>query len=256
VDAKGTAAEQPRRSRRHGDCDEALRPRRTQRRNRRRFVAAAGSTIYVAGGYARGNPTSALWSYDATRNRWGVLSPLPQPRAALGLVLFNGRLHAIGGNGGGSVTDHEVYNPAENTWQRAAPLPVGRDHLCVAAFDGKIYAIGGRINSPERNVDRTDIYDPRTDTWSAGAPMLTARSGVACAVYRGRIHVIGGESPRGTFVENEAYDPINDAWSTFAPLPEGRHGTGAAAIGDAIYVPAGGPTPGGSRSNTLYVFSL
>ena len=29
-----------------------------------------------------------------------------------------------------------------------------------------------------------------------------------------------------------------------------------ATIVDAIYVPAGGPAPGGSRSNTLYAFRL
>ena len=110
-------------------------------------VAAVGNTVYVAGGYARGNVTSALWSYDTAKNRWGELSPLPQPRAALGLAVLNGRLHAIGGYRGGSVTDHEVYDPGQNTWQRAASLPVGRDHLCVAVLNGKIYAIGGRINT-------------------------------------------------------------------------------------------------------------
>jgi len=57
-------------------------------------------------------------------------------------------------------------------------------------------------------------------------------------------------------VENEAYDPVSNTWTTSAPLPSGRHGTGAATVGDTLYLPAGGPTPGGSQSNTLFAFTL
>ena len=142
-----------------------------------------------------------------------------------------------------------------NRWLPADALPLARDHLGVVAFNGKVYAIGGRIDSARRNVARTDIYDPNTDTWSSGAPMPTARSGVAAAVFGDRILIIGGESPARAFDTNEAYDPVRNAWTRLAPLPSPRHGTGAATIGDALYLPAGAPRPGGSQSNTLFIFA-
>lgn len=118
-----------------------------------------------------------------------------------------------------------------------------------------MYAIGGRVDDFNHNVSRNDVYDPRRDAWSSGAPLPTARSGVAVALNDGRIDVIGGEHAAGTFTENESYDPRTNAWTEEAPLTEGRHGTGAAVVGDTLYLPAGGPTPGGSESNTLFIFT-
>ena len=94
------------------------------------------------------------------------------------------------------------------------------------------------------------------DTWTTRRPMPTGRSGVAAAVLNERAYVFGGESPAGTFIENEEYDPAADIWVARAPMSAGRHGLAAATVGDAIFVLAGGPTPGGSQIGTNEAFTL
>ena len=72
---------------------------------------------------------------------------------------------------------------------------------------------------------------------------------LAAAVLGGSIVVLGGESPTQTFAQVEAYDPARDTWSTLPPLPTARHGLAAAAVDGRIYAIAGGPRPGGTRSD-------
>ena len=71
----------------------------------------------------------------------------------------------------------------------------------------------------------------------------------------GKLYVIGGESPSGTFNQNESYDPATNTWSAWAPMPTARHGLGAAAAGKSIYVISGGPKPGGTYSSANEVFT-
>ena len=85
--------------------------------------------------------------------------------------------------------------------------------------------------------------------------MPTPRSGIAAGVLDGRILVVGGEGPSGTFNQVEGYDPAAKTWRSFAPLPTARHGLAAAVVGHRIYVIAGGPTPGGSASSVVEIFT-
>jgi N-acetylneuraminic acid mutarotase len=181
---------------------------------------------------------------------------VPTARGSISVAVLGDAIHLVGGHERRSVTTHDVYDPRTNAYARAAPLPVGRDHMGLAAYGGKLYAIGGRVDNYAHNTSFCDVYDPAADRWTACAPMPSRRSGMAVAVYRDRILAIGGEEPSGVFTNNEAYDPRANAWTALAPLPEGRHGTGAATIRDRVYVPGGGPTPGGSQSATLFIFSV
>jgi N-acetylneuraminic acid mutarotase len=74
-------------------------------------------------------------------------------------------------------------------------------------------------------------------------------------VLDGRIFVFGGEARSGTFSEVEAYDPESNGWSRFVRMPTARHGLGAVVVGRRIYVIAGGPTPGGSASSAVDIFT-
>jgi N-acetylneuraminic acid mutarotase len=136
------------------------------------------------------------------------------------------------------------------------PLQTPRDHLAVAVVNGRLYALGGRRDgSYARNLATNEAYNPATDHWEPRVSMPTARSGIAAAVLDGRIFVVGGEAPSGTFSEVEAYDPTINGWSTHAPMSRARHGLGAVALEGRLYVIAGGPTPGGSASSALDIFT-
>ena len=90
---------------------------------------------------------------------------MKSPRAAVGVTVLDGKIHAIGGRGIDNtftVGTHESYDPATGTWNELSPLPKARDHLAVVAAEGKIHAIGGRITTPTDRTGEHDIYDPKT----------------------------------------------------------------------------------------------
>jgi N-acetylneuraminic acid mutarotase len=221
--------------------------------------------IYLVGGFIGGgvhrDGQNAVSEYDPKSNTWRILAPLKAGRGSVGVAVFEGKLHAIGGRdpAGNTVTTHEVYDPATNTWKDLAPLPRARDHAAATAAEGKIYFAGGRYGASTDPSDMLDIYDPKTNTWTSGPPMPTKRSGLAGTFYKGLFMVLGGEVPaeNRTNVENEAYDVKANAWRKLAPMPAGRHATGAAMLGDNVYLSGGSLGPGGSRiTDQTIVFTL
>ncbi|MEA2690013.1 MAG: hypothetical protein QOD51_2620, partial [Candidatus Eremiobacteraeota bacterium] len=98
-------------------------------------VAAAGSTMYVIGGYmpAGANPVSL----DSS-GRVDVSRPLVQ-----------------------------AFDVRSGRWTERAPLPRGLNHVGVAALGGKIYAFGGFTQQNRGPVADANVYDPATNTWTA-----------------------------------------------------------------------------------------
>ena len=226
-------------------------------------IASLDGHLYVVGGFTR-SLLSVWWAvdsvyrYDPSTSLWSEMKPMPTARGGLAVTVYQNRLYAIGGyDGKTNPAVVEVFDPQRNSWTSGAPLPTPRDHLAVATVGSKIYAIGGRPKLDYRkNMAVVEEYDPATDRWRSRANLPTARSGITAGVLEGEIYVFGGESKGGTFANNEAYDPHQDRWRTMAPMPTARHGLGAAVVGEELYVISGGPTPGGSFSDTNEAFSL
>jgi N-acetylneuraminic acid mutarotase len=76
--------------------------------------------------------------------------------------------------------------------------------------------------------------------------MPSKRGGLTAASsdLDGNIYVFGGESPTGTFKNNESYRPVTDKWFSATPMPDARHGLAAVTVDNKIYVIGGGPQPG------------
>lgn len=225
-------------------------------------AAAVDDRLFVVGGFTPSlfsvwQPVATLYEYHPDSDAWTVRAPMPTPRGALAVTVFDGKLFAIGGYGTtGNSSAVEIYDPATDTWSAAAPLPTPRDHLAAATVGTRIYAIGGRLNRDYgRNLAVTNAYDPAAKRWTRMADMPTARSGITAAVLGGWIYVLGGEGREGTFPNNEAYAPEEDRWRTMAAMPSGRHGLGSAVVNGRLYVLSGGPKPGGSYSNLNEIFS-
>src|SRR6266550_1276596 len=199
-------------------------------------VATMNGKIYVISGQSRGvdaneftqeyDPTTGNWrelalmpaidrvfSYDPATDQWKAVAPLAAgPRGAAGVVVLDGKIHAIGGRDPQLrvVSTHEVYDPATDKWTVAAALPIARDHLGIAVIGGKIHVFGGRTGAPTDRVGRHDVYDPASDTWTTAAPLLTPRSAGVSIVLNGRIVYAGGECKDAasftTYNEAEVYD--------------------------------------------------
>lgn len=226
-------------------------------------AAVIGSRLYVVGGFSRSffsvwNPVASLFIYDPADGRWTEGPAMPTARGALAVATWENKLVAIGGYGeSGNTGAVERFDPVTNRWTSIAPLPTPRDHLAAAAVGDTIYAIGGRLDrNYGKNLAVVEAYDPKQDRWERVSDLPAPRSGITAAAIDGMILVTGGEAPSGTFRATEAYFPATDRWITMPAMPTARHGLGSAVIGKDWYVAAGGPTPGGSFSNALEIFTL
>lgn len=225
-------------------------------------IASVDGRLYVIGGFTRSalsvwHPVGSVYMYDPDQDAWKQRSPMPTARGALGVTAWEGKIFAIGGFGGErNSAAVEVYDPSTDTWTRRATLPTPRDHLAAVALGDRIYAIGGRRNlNYAENLATLEAYHPAENQWTQKTPMPTPRSGLTAATLESAIYVLGGESVEGTFSTNEVYLPQADRWETANPMPTARHGLGSAVIENRLYVLCGGPSPGGSFSNLVEIFS-
>mgnify|MGYP001267179694 CR=1 FL=1 len=211
-------------------------------------VAAIDGRLFVAGGYASGQPNvaqSSMWTLQPPENVWTEGPKMPSPRTGHGAVAVDGKLYVIGGKGP-DADRVLIYDPAEERWTTGpAAMPQARAQLAVVAVAGKIYAIGGRGADGAASA-RVDIYDTATRQWSRGADLPKPRQGHVAAVIGGRIHVTGGEnhSPPQTFADHFALDAGANRWRTEAAMPTPRHGAVAVAVGGKLIV-IGGATGAG-----------
>ncbi|HEU4396237.1 MAG TPA: kelch repeat-containing protein [Actinomycetota bacterium] len=207
------------------------------------MAATLDGSVYVAGGYSQDRPSQQLVRLE--RGGWRPLAPLPEGRAAGGLVALDDRLYLVGGVApGGLAGDTLVYDPAADRWSTEPGLPTQREHLGAAAAGGRVVVVGGRVRGLASNLDAAEAYDPGGRRWTALPPMPTARGGLAAAATSdGLVVAVGGEAA-ATFPEAEALDPLTGRWRSLPPLPTPRHGLGVVAVGRVVYVLAGGPQPG------------
>lgn len=248
-------------------------------------VASLGGKLYAIGGFAgivHVNAQASAFAYDPKANRWTTLPKLPKPVGSAVVAAVGGKLHVLGGRrseqvvkisppgapdmfaGLGTVTAHEIFDPATQTWSQGKPLPgASRDHAGIAVLGGKIHVFGGRINDFSDLLDRHDVYDPATDTWTSAAPLPRPRSAGAFTVLDGLVIYVGGECKPGgqpgtanAFEDASAYDPVSDSWSALAPIPQARHAFGAATVGQVAYFAGGATLCGGGASTDLYALRL
>lgn len=261
-------------------------------------VAALDGKLYAIGGFANivhMEPQDSAFVYDPQTDAWSALPGLSTPRGSVAVAAVGGKIHAFGGRestqvvkvplppeqadlfegdlfeGFGTVTTHEVFDPATRRWSEAAPVPgPARDHVGIAVLGGKVHLFGGRTADVVDNLGRHDVYDPATDTWASAAPLPRPRSSGAYTVLDGLIVYAGGECKPGSepntpstdgdantaYDDVSAYDPAGDRWVSLAPLPGARHAFGAATVGDTTYFVGGAPVCGGGTVTDTLALKL
>jgi len=159
---------------------------------------------------------------------WIRKADMPTARHRFATSVVNGKIYAIGGRAGGTISTVEEYDPATDTWTRKADMPTEKYNVATCVVNGKIYAIGGHDGT---EVTRTvGAYDPVTDTWTKKADIPLDVAGSCAGVVDGKIYVIT------THVQ--IYDPSTDTWSVGAETPTQRVPRVSVA-GSKIYAIAG-----------------
>lgn len=178
--------------------------------------------------------------------RWTRRASLPVARSEMGwAAAWAGRMHVIGGYGGGRVDRayHHVYDAQRDRWFDAPPLPRGANHVAVAAVAGRVYALGGFIEQNRRADNNAYAYDVASGRWGTIAALPRPRGAGAAVALDGRIHLIGGAtdpaSERASVGWHEIYDPQSDTWQARKPLPGARDHVGVAACDGAIHIVGG-----------------
>ncbi|MGI0016775.1 MAG: Kelch repeat-containing protein, partial [Nitrososphaera sp.] len=185
--------------------------------------------------------------YDPNTDTWSTLSPMPTPRAGLGVVAVGDKIFAIGGrdgtvpNSGTPLSTVEAYDIATDTWSSLTPMPTARgDVSATAAHGNKIYVAGGWSPAscgPFPDVCSTlEVYDVASDSWSTLPSMPTARSNAAAVVVGNNLFVIGGAIALIYTDFNEVFDIDKGTWSTATDKPFPCSETEAVAHGNKIYI--------------------
>lgn len=216
--------------------------------------------IYIGGGIPVDDAkfTNQFSRYNSKKNKWEILTPMPERRHHVTISATEDHIFAIGGFIGGfpdwqAQDSVYVYSPRDNSWENGVSLSSPRGEHVSAVVGGKIYVIGGRTRStPNAQHYKThhdtkfnEVFDPQTSKWTQAAPAPTARNSAASVVIDGKIYVVGGRQNqtnkngdvRIVNVPNlEVYDPVTDSWESRAAMPIAQGGLAAAVADGKLYV--------------------
>ncbi len=199
-------------------------------------VAAVGTKLYVAGGFAGEGALATLQIYDLASERWSFGPLMLAARCYVAAAAIDDRLYVIGGsNRSHRLSSVEVFDPSTGVWSAAPDAPTARGFAMAQPIGGRLYVVGG---SHTEFLADLEIFDPKTGIWSVGRPMPTARDAAASGVIDGELYIAGGWN--GEYLDLlEIYNPATDTWRTGPPMPTARNGISGGAIGGRLYVIGG-----------------
>lgn len=133
---------------------------------RRGFAAEViDKTIYIIGGYYKGNYEREILAYDTLNNQWSVETRTPAAMERMATTIVDDKLYVIGGRFDSAVLDTMYqYDFLTKEWTTLSnTLRAGMDFGCEAV-NGKIYLIGGKDNHVPLNC--IDEYDIESNQWT------------------------------------------------------------------------------------------
>src|SRR6266542_1998120 len=150
-----------------------------------------------------------------------LTAPMPQlsstmtveRRAHSATQLADGRVLIVGGeNGGGLISQSEIFDPTAGTFSVGGNLSDPRaDHSAIRLVDGRVLITGGRGTAGALNT--TEIFDPTTGAFASGPAMGVARAGHSATLLAdGRVLIAGGDANGSA----EIFDPSTGNFSAVA----------------------------------------
>jgi N-acetylneuraminic acid mutarotase len=178
---------------------------------------------------------------------WRARAPLPSARTELSTAVVNGKLYALGGNGGTTTTEVDEYDPLSNTWTTKKPMSTARQNAVVAVVRDKIYVTSGYVATMSNEATHpktTEVYDPATDTWTSKAPIpepdpVTPASVslyLAGAAVGDKIYVVVAGYTQNS--DTLVYDTTKDVWSKAPPVVLMPNRPAAVSLDANVYVVA------------------
>lgn len=203
-------------------------------------AAAAGSRIYVMGGYrADGGTLPTVEILDTATERWEIGPPLPVAVNHAMAATVRGTVYLFGGYLAGGDASAAAYRLDGDAWRPVANMPQGRGAGTAVAVGDRVYVAGG-VNAGGLSRQML-VYDAAADRWSTAPGPPTPREHLGGAGFDGLVYTVGGRaSGRGNFAAFEVYDPGTGQWRALPDMPTPRGGLSAAATCSGRIVAVGG----------------
>jgi N-acetylneuraminic acid mutarotase len=121
--------------------------------------------FYVAGGVGvKGGSnvtTNLLEVYDAAKNKWTTLAPMPLGVVNPASAVLNGRLYVFGGQPRAGLTSNliQVYDPHTNHWTTTT-MPIARSGAGAVEVYGIAFVAGGVTSSGAFAINQDLIVTP------------------------------------------------------------------------------------------------
>jgi N-acetylneuraminic acid mutarotase len=213
-------------------------------------AAAIGDTVYLIGGFGTttNRPVTSVHRYHTRTRAWSEAAPLPAPRGGHAAIVFNGRIHVIGGgNSMSTIADHTVYDPASNSWSERAKLPRSLGSPAAVVMGGRLYSVGGR--SGPSDFGDVSVYDAKADAWTPGVPIDARGTGGAVAIGES-IYYFGGELQAKQTVVNTVLrlDAVATSWMADMPMPTARNFARAVLFKGRAFIVGGSTLYGRSHA--------
>jgi hypothetical protein len=175
-----------------------------------RTKTALVSILYVGGTTLPSHGSSvyspSVYKYSVTGSSWSALADLNHPRGGVLAAWANGKLYAIGGTDGKTISQ---YNEAfdGSSWDVVADMTTPRLYTTSVTVSDKVYVFGGiGYDSVEDEliVSRAaEAYDASTDTWETltSMPVVTDDNGVEqdygvamgqAVEHGGKVYILSG----------------------------------------------------------------
>lgn len=187
------------------------------------------------------NHPAEIWD-PATGSLQRVGVPIKAGDGSKLVVLLDGRVLVVGGDGVGWPPTAEIFDPATGTFSALQSRPSTIDSTPILLRDGRVLLSGGAEQVDEKDdtgdrgvASRAEVFDPITSRFTPVGDMHFRRLEHQMFLLRdGRVLVLGGSSRYGdgrNQPTGEIFDPVSGAFAV-ADRPPLLTYTGSARLPD------------------------
>ena len=141
-------------------------PAKLQTRRDNPGVAVVDGQLHVFGGRVRNaNGTTknealnTMEIYDPVANSWTFGAPMLNGRRTMAIGTLDGRIQAIGGEGGSALNLNEEYNPATGIWRALPNISTPRHGAAFGTLNDVIYVAAGGPTAGSSFTNVTEAFD-------------------------------------------------------------------------------------------------
>ena len=226
-------------------------------------------TILVAGGQNGSssyltsseiyNVASATATFDSTRNSGNTIINMVTSRSyQTSTLLPNGTVLIAGGeNGGGALTNCELFDPVAKSWTATGNLGGGASwtrefHTATLLPNGKVLVTGG-AGSDSNTPNTAELFN--SGSWVGTGGMATNRQyHVATLLTNGTVLVTGGRDGSTYRTSTEVYDPTSETWPLGSNMATARAFHSATLLNSGKVLVAGGQNGNGSFVSSAEIY--